>query len=302
VKFAILALLGLVSVNAVKIHQKSTLSHKGGPPTAAKIFEECNSSDVNSLDHLTLAEIHTCIDTNMEEADRAGAHAMVDESFADVAGLDGEKGVSEADLAAAMRAHGGPPALVQKGGRGKKSDSDGSDSDEGPTAAELFALCNSDDVDSLDHLTLDEITTCIDTNMEEADRAEAHAKVDKHFARISNGDDGVTEAELAAEMKDHPRGPPALVQLRDNDLDEMRPPTVEEVFKEMDGNKNGVVTREEARQAVNKQMGELAKFINLQIDGHWAQLSGEEENGTVTLEEAKKFVRDMEEGPVRAEE
>jgi hypothetical protein len=41
-KFAILALLGLVTINAVKLHQKSLAREM---PSAAEIFEKCDANN-----------------------------------------------------------------------------------------------------------------------------------------------------------------------------------------------------------------------------------------------------------------
>jgi Ca2+-binding EF-hand superfamily protein len=105
-KFAIIALLGLVSIDAIKLHQRSTVTQ--GPPTAAELVALC---DTDASGDLTLDEAHACINENVQDAEEAQRLSEeVDASFATV-DADGNGAVSEAELEAALRARGpgGPP-------------------------------------------------------------------------------------------------------------------------------------------------------------------------------------------------
>jgi hypothetical protein len=106
-KFAIIALLGLASIDAIKLHQRSTIAQ--GPPTAADIVGAC---DADSNGELTRDEVSACIDAHVPADKQEEAHAAVEEHWGDV-DTDNSGTVNEAELAAAMAAHpkGPPPAL-----------------------------------------------------------------------------------------------------------------------------------------------------------------------------------------------
>jgi len=93
-KFAHIALLGLVSVQAVHLKQK------GGPPqgpTAHDIISHCDKSGNGMLDQ---GEVHACIDEMVPAPHNDEANAMVDEHWGMIAGDDSE--IDEAELSAMM--------------------------------------------------------------------------------------------------------------------------------------------------------------------------------------------------------
>merc|ERR1712139_375225 len=76
---------------------------KGGKgPKASDIIDAC---DADGSGGISKDEAHACIDAHVPEEYRDEAHAAVDEGF-DMVDTNGDGEVDEAELEAAMRAHG----------------------------------------------------------------------------------------------------------------------------------------------------------------------------------------------------
>ena len=228
-KFAIAALIGLVSVNAVTLRQMAVKGQRPeGPPDYAAIAEMViDKCDQNDDDSLTAQEIKDCFVENedklrqkakesgrqadvdeLDEMDEDAKNAKFDAHFAEADG-DNNGAIDASELAAAMQAmheahkekmqgKKDQSALAKRGGRGGRSATDSADTEGSatqgpppmPSAEEVAAtIFLACDLDGTVGLTLNEVETCIEANK---DAVRAHAK--DHGA-----DDDVAEFEALPE-------------------------------------------------------------------------------------------------------
>ena len=101
-KFAVLCLLGVASVDGIQLKQKNAAKHdhhdEHHGPSADDIFGMC---DANHDDHLTKEEAHSCIDANIPD-ERKEAHDFIDKLW-DHADTNADGSIDIAELEEVMK-------------------------------------------------------------------------------------------------------------------------------------------------------------------------------------------------------
>ena len=246
-KFVILALLGLVSVDAIKLRQRSSEEPNGPehPPLTGKdIVQHCDQDG----DHrLTQKEAWHCVSADIPEEYRAEAKQHFDHDwkmwnfgeFADAEEIDAilrnhpEDHEHTAPAALAKLLNKRPPPPPKDGQRppapegeldgemppprhhdGEREAPEGEfDGPEEITGAMIIEHCDQDDND---HLTGREAWECFSEFIPEEEREEAHEMFKQHWEEANFGEDGADADELDRIMSEvdhdldenHPERPP----------------------------------------------------------------------------------------------
>jgi Ca2+-binding EF-hand superfamily protein len=140
-----------------------------------------------------------------------------------------------------------------------------------PSAAEVFALCDTD-IDGL--ITFEEASACIDENIPEEDQEDAQDRLAEHWEEVAGEDGEVDIEELQAAMD--------LAGERDSEEEEKeeRPeePTADEIMAACDGDKDGLLSQKEARACIDEHVPEEDRAEkNKELDDHWAEVAGKDD-------------------------
>jgi hypothetical protein len=284
-KFAAAALIGLVSVSAIKIQKPP----KGEEmPSAEEVIAHC---DKNDDARLSKEEGWNCIKPHLPKDIDMGEAQEFFNGMYDAANF-GEDGADAAELQAVFEAEEkherGPKALAavfkrhhhkalaQKGKKGGD--------DEMPSAAEVVAMCDQND-DA--RLSKQEGWECIQPHLPaDIDMEEAQAFFSEMYDAANFGEDGADAAELEAlfeEEEKHERGPKpatALAQafkrhhhgLAQKGKKGDKMPTAAEVVAMCDKNDDARLSKEEGWNCIKPHlpadvdMEEAQEFFNHMYD------------------------------------
>ena len=109
-----------------------------------------------------------------------------------------------------------------------------------PSAADMIKMC---DQDGDAHVSLDESHACIDAQVPEDYRQEAHDMVDEHFAEVADEDSLVNAAELEAAMDAH--------DTMDHEHNKGEGPNAEDIFAMCDEDGDGFLSLDEVNACID---------------------------------------------------
>ena len=251
-RFAVLALLGLVTVNAISINQMTTNSLQRGQ----RGTQEEGSGDTTTQQRGQRGtQGEGSDDTTQQRGQRGTQGEGSDDTTTQQRGQRGEgQGEGSDDTTTQQRGQRGE-------GEGEQEDSEGRH--EGPTADELISLC---DADGNGALSLEEAHQCINDNVPEEHQADAHAQVDEHFDEVDADADGeVDAAELEAALDAREEDRAGRDERRGRDE-----PTAEEIFATCDADGDGFLSQTEAVNCINEHVPEEHRQEAIDsVEEHW---------------------------------